>query len=211
LNEPLQEAARLYAARDYKAADSVCRAIIHAAARHFDALHVLGVLLTLQDRPDEAVTYLRRAKAEWPDHPRMRVNLGNALLATQRYDETIAVSQTNDPGALNNLGLAHRGLGQHEAAADAFKRATQTRWDHAAAWANLATTLMQLGQPEPALYAATTALRVAPLDTPGPPGWPMSPTRSVTRCWLLAARMSRWRPAAISSNATRTRKPSSGT
>jgi tetratricopeptide (TPR) repeat protein len=168
LNERLKEAARLYAARDYQAAETVCRAIIHADPGHFDALHLLGVLLTLRDRPAEAVTWLRAAERQWPDHVQMRVNLGNALLATQRYDEAIAVSRFDDPGALNNLGLAHRGLGQHEAAAEAFGRATGARWDHAPAWANLATTLMQLGRPEPALHAATTALRVAPLDTPVP-------------------------------------------
>jgi tetratricopeptide (TPR) repeat protein len=168
LNEHLQHAARLYAARDYPAAEAVCRAIIHHDPHHFDALHLLGVLLSLQDRPEEAVTALRRAQAEWPDHTQMQVNLGNALLAAKRYQEVLAVSQAVDPAALNNLGLAYRGLQQHEAAADAFHRATRARWDYAPAWFNLASSLVKLGRLQQALHAATTALRVAPLDTPVP-------------------------------------------
>jgi tetratricopeptide (TPR) repeat protein len=165
LNDLLGQAARHYAARDYRAAETVCRTIIRDDPRHFDALHLLGVVLTLQDRPKEAVTHLRAAQAERPDHARMLVNLGNALLALKRYQEALAVSHADDPAGLNNLGLAYRGVDQHEAAAAAFLRATRLRWDHAPAWFNLATTLITLGRPEQALDAAITALRVAPLDT----------------------------------------------
>ena len=121
MNALLQQAARLYAARDYPAAEAVCRTIIHADPRHFDALHLLGVLLTRQDRHEEAVTYLRRAEAEKPDHALLRINLGTALLATKRFEEALAVSQSDvatlnnrsgDAAALNNLGLAYRGLQQ---------------------------------------------------------------------------------------------------
>jgi tetratricopeptide (TPR) repeat protein len=166
LNEPLKEAARLYAARDYKAAETVCRAIIRADPYHFDALHLLGVVLTLQDRPEEALSYLRRAETEQPGHASLRVNLGNALVAAKRFEEAVVVSQAGDAPTLNNLGLAYRGLGEHDAAARAFRRATEARWDYAPAWSNLATTLTKLGRLEGALQAATTALRVAPLDTP---------------------------------------------
>jgi tetratricopeptide (TPR) repeat protein len=133
VNPLLGQAARLYAARDYRAAEAVCRTIVGVEPSDFDALHLLGVLLTLQARSDEAVTYLRAAQAERPDHPQMLINLGNALLAVKRYQEVLPVSQADEPGALNNLGLAYRSLDQHEAAAQAFLRATQLRWDHAPA------------------------------------------------------------------------------
>jgi hypothetical protein len=55
LDEPLKEAARLYAARDYAAAEAVCRTITHADPHYFDSLHLLGVLLTLQDQPEVAL------------------------------------------------------------------------------------------------------------------------------------------------------------
>jgi tetratricopeptide (TPR) repeat protein len=168
LSEGLQEAARLYAARDYSGAEAVCRAIVRDDPRAFDVLHLLGVVLTLQERAEEAVTFLRRAERERPDHPQMRVNLGNALLAVKRYEEAVAVSQVDDAAALNNLGLAYRGLEQGEEAAEAFRRAAGVRRDYAPAWFNLATTLSALDRPEEALDAAQAALRVAPADTPVP-------------------------------------------
>jgi predicted Zn-dependent protease len=85
LNGHLKEAARFYAARDYTAAEAVCRTIILDDPHHFDALHLLGVLLTIQGRSGEALPYLHRAAAERPDHGLLRVNLGNALLATKQY------------------------------------------------------------------------------------------------------------------------------
>jgi Flp pilus assembly protein TadD len=166
LNERLREAARLYAARDYEAAEIVGRTIVNREPHDFDALHLLGVLLTVLGRPEEAVTQLRRAEAEQPGHAPMRVNLGNALLAAKRYQDALDVSAGGDAATLNNRGLALRGLARHEAAADAFRQATQACWDHAPAWFNLATTLSRLDHLEQALHAATTALRVAPLDTP---------------------------------------------
>jgi tetratricopeptide (TPR) repeat protein len=166
LNEQLKEAARLYAARDFQAAEAVCRTIVRNDPSHFDAIHLLGVLLTLQGRNDEAVTYLRAAEARWPDHPQLRVNLGNALVATKRFDEAIAIPRSKNPDALNNLGLAYRGLERHEEAEAAFRQATRERWDHAPAWSNLATALVKLGRLEEALQAGNTALRIAPLDTP---------------------------------------------
>jgi len=166
LNERLQHAARLYAARDLPAAEAVCHAIVHDNPDDCDALHLLGVLLTLQDRPAEAVPLLRRAEAGLPDHALVRVNLGNALLALRRFDDVLAIPRTMDANLCNNLGLAYRGLEQHEAAAQAFRQATEARWDCAAAWFNLATTLTTLDRLEESLAACRTALRVAPLDTP---------------------------------------------
>lgn len=165
MSERLKEAARLYAAREFLAAEAVCRGIIRDDPTHFDALHLLGVLLSRQDRHDEAVTWLRLAEAERPDDALLLVNLGNALLATKRYQDVIDIAFTGNADALNNFGLAYRGLGQHEAAESAFHRATVVRWDHAGAWFNLANTLTALGRLEESLVAARTAQRVAPLDT----------------------------------------------
>lgn len=166
MNERLKEAARLYAARDYVAAEAACRAIISDEPRHFDALHLLGVLLSRQDRHEDALVYLRRAEAERPDQPLLRLNLGNALLATKQFAAAAVVSGETDAASLNNLGLAYRGMGRDDDAAAAFRSATQMLPNHAPAWFNLATSLARLGRLEAALEAARTASRVAPPDTP---------------------------------------------
>ncbi len=166
MNERLQEAARHYAARDYAAAEEVCRSIVADDPSHFDALHLLGVLLSRQDRHALALEYLRRAEAEQPGHRLLRINLGNALLATQQFAAAAAVSGDADAASLNNLGLALRGMQRHEDAASAFEAATGLVPDYAPAWFNLAGSLAKTGRLEAALVAAQTALRTAPPDTP---------------------------------------------
>ncbi|WP_158927374.1 hypothetical protein [Acidisphaera sp. S103] len=56
MNDLLGQAARQYAARDYRATETVCRTIIGADPHHFDALHLLGVVLTLQERTADGET-----------------------------------------------------------------------------------------------------------------------------------------------------------
>ena len=166
MNQQLEEAARHYAAGDYAAAEAVCRTIVAEQPRRFDALHLLGVLLSRQNQHTLALEYLRRAEAEQPGHPLLRINLGNALLATQQFAAAAAVSGDADAASLNNLGLALRGMRRHEEAASAFKAATELMPDYAPAWFNLAGSLAKTGQLDAALLAARAALRVAPPDTP---------------------------------------------
>ena len=166
MNQRLQEAARLYAARDHTAAEAVCRTIVADDPRHFDALHLLGVLLSRQDQHALALEYLRRAEAEQPGHRLLRINLGNALLATQQFAAAAVVSGDADAASLNNLGLALRGMQRDEEAAAAFRAATELVPDYAPAWFNLAGSLTKAGRLDAALQAARTALRVAPPDTP---------------------------------------------
>lgn len=166
MNERLKEAARHYAAGDYAAAEAACRALIGDEPRHFDALHLLGVLLSRQDRHEDALVYLQRAEAERPDQPLLRLNLGNALLATRQFAAAAVVSDAADAASLNNLGLAYRGMGRDDDATAAFRSATQKLPDHAPAWFNMATSLAKLGRLDAALEAARTASRVTPPDTP---------------------------------------------
>ncbi len=165
-------AAKHFAAQDYQATSAVCLAIIRDDPAHFDALHLLGVVLSRLDKPAEALTYLRRAAEFHPASAQLQTNLCNALLALKRYDEALtacqaALDQTpDDPGALNNLGLIHKAMNDPPAAIAAFRRAVAVRFDFAQAWYNLATVLAGEGRLTEALEASRAAQRVAPLDTP---------------------------------------------
>ncbi len=165
-------AARHYSERNYQATADVCLEILSRDQDHFDALHLLGVVLSRQDLHAEALPYLLRAAAVRADHAQLQTNLCNTYLALKRYDDAMVACQQSlrlapdDPVALNNLGLAHKGLGALALAIDAFRRATSARWDHAQAWYNLATCLIKLEQYDDALGASRTARRLASLDTP---------------------------------------------
>ena len=162
----LAEAARLYAAGANAAAEATCQTIIAQQPSHFDARHLLGVVLLRQGKNIEAANVLRHAMALRPDHTLVRVNLGNALLANKAFAEALAVSDGLDAASLNNRGLAYRGLGQPADAATAFREATAIQPGYAPAWFNLAKTLAALDRLPEALEAARAALASAPPDTP---------------------------------------------
>jgi hypothetical protein len=64
------EAGRLYAARDYLATATVCRTIILDDPHHFDARHLLGVLLTGLVRHGAAANAFDQAiRAHWNHAP----------------------------------------------------------------------------------------------------------------------------------------------
>jgi tetratricopeptide (TPR) repeat protein len=125
----IEEAARHYAARDPGQAALVCLDILRADPRHFDALHLLGVICTNRGQHAGGVSYLLRADAARPNDPRLLANLGASYGAMQRFDKAVEAYQRalalgyRDAGVLNNMGLALRGLDQREEALDALRAA----------------------------------------------------------------------------------------
>src|SRR5580692_1890026 len=112
----IDEAARHYAARDLVMAARACLEIIRDDPRHFDALHLLGVICTNRGQHADGVSYLLRAEAVRPEDGRLQANLGAAFGALQRFDKAVdayrraAALHHRDAGVLNNLGLALQGL-----------------------------------------------------------------------------------------------------
>ena len=183
----IAQAAHQFAAGAYQAAADTCHGIIADDPCHFDALHLLGVVLSRLDRPAEALSFLIRAQAVRAGNAQLQTNLCNALLALQRHQDALAPAQEavrlapDDASAWNNLGLVHKGLSlkppdpagtseqrlqQNAAAVAAFRRAIALRWDHAPALFNLGVVLNAANRPQEALDVLRQAERVAPLDTP---------------------------------------------
>ncbi|HEX3992667.1 MAG TPA: tetratricopeptide repeat protein, partial [Acetobacteraceae bacterium] len=125
----IDEAARYYAARDLGQAARVCLEIIQANPRHFDALHLLGVICTNQGQHADGTGYLLRAEALRSDDGRLWANLGAAFGAVQRFDKAVHAYQQalalndRDAGVLNNMGLALQGLERRQEALDTLRGA----------------------------------------------------------------------------------------
>lgn len=164
----IQEAARFWVARDLPATEAACRALLDHRSDDFDALHLLGVVLSLTDRHAEALPLLRRAHAQRPADAMLRMNLGNALLALKLPEEAVTVSDGPTPPIHNNRGLALMALGRHAEAESAFRRAIALARDYVPAWANLGNALVKLDRLEEALIAYRRVLQTAPPDTPTP-------------------------------------------
>lgn len=89
--------------------------------------------------------------------------VGRPAEAAAAY-EAIGARWPTSFGAAIGLGNARFGLGQFEAAAAAFRRATEARPDNAPAWNNLAYSLHRLGRQDEALSAAERAVRLGGAD-----------------------------------------------
>lgn len=169
--EPAIEAAALaYRARDYAAAARACDVILQLQPRHFDALHLRGVLHLAQGRAEQGLDDLRRAAEEIPDEPQLQFHIGNTLLALKRHDEAAAVFRRSlalrpdDVDTLNNLGNALSGGLRHVEAIACFRQALAVRPNAPPALYNLGRALLALDRLEEAAESFRAALAFAGPD-----------------------------------------------
>jgi tetratricopeptide (TPR) repeat protein len=157
-------AARNYRARDFAEAERCCRELIERDARHFDALHLLGVVCLDRSQYSDAVDYLTRAERERADEPQIHYHLGTALLGLKQYPEAEAhlrravALRPDDSLALNNLGNALAGGGRHEDAIECFREALALQPGRASARYNLGRSLAALDRLEEAVASFHAAL-----------------------------------------------------
>ena len=126
--------------------------------------------LAALDRREEAVASYERAVAEDPGIIWYYTNWIDLLLDMQRRQEAlVAVDKAVRQLPLNPIGWAHRGkvlrrLGEHEAAADSYRQATELDEGYGWAWNGLGLSQMALNQPREALESFQTALQSSPED-----------------------------------------------
>jgi tetratricopeptide (TPR) repeat protein len=167
----MQAAARFYRARDYDQTERCCLELIEHDERHFDALHLLGVVCLDRSQLADAIGYLRRAARERDDDASVHYHLGTALLGLKLYDEaepplrrSLAL-RPGDLGALNNLGNVLAGSNKNAAAIECYRRVLDIRPDHVPARYNMARSLAALDRLEEAVADFRTALADAPTGT----------------------------------------------
>jgi Flp pilus assembly protein TadD len=140
----------------------------HGAGRDFMALKIMGAILLVQGRNEEALARLTDSKRLRPDYADTRYNLGLALSRQGRLDE--AMSQYSeavqlDPrhlDALANLGVMLSRQGRFEEAARRFTKVLQLGPDHVNAHYNLGLILSHWGRSEPARVHLAEAVRLDP-------------------------------------------------
>lgn len=111
---------------------------------------------------------LRRGLEFRPDHPVLGHNLGNLLLARDRFREALPLFtgalEVNPrlAGSALNAGVCHMRLGQPEQARPLFARAAAIDGQSFEAWANLGQACRQLGRRPEGLRAFRKALALQP-------------------------------------------------
>ena len=165
---PLGRAVAFHSGGMLSEAETAYRNILKNEPAHFEALHLLGVLLAQRGQMDEALRLLAEAVAVNPAAPAAWNNYGNTLQKLNRvddalaaYDHAIAV-RPDYVEAHNNRGIALYDNGRFEDALADFDRALALKGDHASAHYNRANVLHRLGRLEDALAAFDAAIAANP-------------------------------------------------
>jgi protein O-mannosyl-transferase len=156
--------------RHWKDSESLFRHTLSVTGNNPLALNNLGAWLTVQQRPGEALVFLRQALQMNPSNADTYYNVGNALAEQGKFDEALTNFQaavTLKPGyyqARNNLGKAFSRLGRFEAAAEQYRLALQYRPQDTIIHKNLAEALRACGKLEGAIEQYQQALALEPDD-----------------------------------------------
>jgi predicted O-linked N-acetylglucosamine transferase (SPINDLY family) len=166
--DALKQAVASFQAQRFDRAEALCRAIVHAEARHFDALYLLAVVQTHVGRLPEALASYDRALAIQPRHAEALKHRGIALQRLKRfadalssYDQVLAI-RPDDADALINRGIVLRNLRRFDEALASYDRALAIKPDYAEALNSRGIVLRELQRFEQALASYDRALATKP-------------------------------------------------
>ncbi len=163
-----ESAIRCFQASDWVGAERVCRELIQRQPNHFDARHMLGMILSRAERHAEAEVMLRRAHELQPRDAVICNNLGELLRQQGKLDEAELCFrraihlQPRFPEPVYNLSLIFKARGDREQTEGALRRALQLRPNYAHAHFNLANFLREEGRIKTAVDHYRHALELQP-------------------------------------------------
>lgn len=170
--EALALAVQAHQAGNLTQAESLYRQILQVEPNHPDAWHLLGVIAQQAGQSAVAVECIQRAIALYPSAAVYYGNLGEALRALGRIDESIAsyrraVALAHVNADINysltiNLGNVLQSQSKLEEAADCYRRAIETKPDSAAPHYNLGNALREMGRLDSAAESFRRAIRIDP-------------------------------------------------
>jgi tetratricopeptide (TPR) repeat protein len=149
-------------------AEKIYRQILAAQPRHFDSLHLLGVISLQRGDAEAAVRQIDLALKIEPRHILALNNRGNALQQLRRFDEALAsydralAVRPDYAEALTNRGAALTGLRRYDEALSSCDRAVALRPDLVDAHVNRGNALHALSRFTEAVSVFDRALTLQP-------------------------------------------------
>lgn len=142
--------------------------IIAAHPKHYQALHLLGIVAAQTRNFQAAADLIGLAIEQFPNNPDFYINRGNALrelaqfdAAIVSYDKAIAIK----PGyaeAYSNRSIALQGLKQLDAAVAGYDKAIALNPAYVEAYSNRGIALLQLKQVKNAIASCDKAIAINP-------------------------------------------------
>ena len=168
LQSRFREGMALHRQGDIVAAERIYREILGRQPRHFDAMHMLGVVRLQQRRTADGAALIRQAIAVNGEVASAHVNLGKALIIERRPDEALACFDRAI--ALDGTSIeahAHRAdimlaLRRPEEALKSYRAAAELRPNEAALHRNCGHLLAMLRRHDEAFAAYDRAYHLAP-------------------------------------------------
>jgi tetratricopeptide (TPR) repeat protein len=138
--------------------------VLRSAPKHFDALHLLGVLALQTGRPERGVGLIAKAIEINPNVAGVHSNLANGLKDLNRLDEALAsygsaiALKPDYAEAYNNRGIALQGLNRLDRALADYEKAIALKPDYAEAYNNRGVILQALNRSDEALASFDKAI-----------------------------------------------------
>ena len=149
-------------------AQALYQAALKMQPKHFDALHMMGVIAYQTNDSLQAIELIDRAIAINQNDAAAYSNRGNALRELKRHEEAVESYQRalklkpDYADALYNLGSALRNLQRQQEALENYNRALGIKPDHTEALHNLGNALNDMKRHEQALESYERALAIKP-------------------------------------------------
>jgi protein O-GlcNAc transferase len=170
--EALERAFALQTKGHLDEADAIYREILAREPRHFDALHLRGVLALQAGRPQQAAELLEQALRVDAARPQAHNNLGEALRllgrlpeAVASYRQALALAPGYGDALFNLSGVLHR-LGRLDEAKSACDALLALDPENAHGHHRLALVLRDAGRLDEALAACQRAVALDPAQAP---------------------------------------------
>jgi len=90
IRQLIQQGTAAFQAGDYAVAEPILREVVHRAPRYANVFHMLGVIVSQEGLPAEAIRLFREALRVNPGYREARLNLAIALTETGAYAEAAA-------------------------------------------------------------------------------------------------------------------------
>ncbi len=142
--------------------------ILRQRPKHFDALHLLGVLACQAGDLGRGAELIGQAIKVDPDNAAAYLNRGNALKDLRRLDEALScynkaiALKSNLVDAHSNRSIVLYYLGRLDEALKSYDRTIALKPDHAEAYNNRGIVLLDLNRPDEALVSCEKAIALKP-------------------------------------------------
>lgn len=164
----VQRAISAHKIGDLETAADLYRSVLEVNPIHFDALHLLGVLLGQLGDLKQAELLISNAITINPRSAAAHSNLGKVLVQRKRYDEALRscdeslALKPRDPAALVNRGDALGNLRRFTEAIECYETSLELQPRNAEVLKNLGAALQNLNRNEEAITQFDKALEIDP-------------------------------------------------